>query len=360
MSELDNPVWWALAGPQRGPGHGHAAGRPVPSRVSPFGAFADVPTTDHWRIMADLVGPGERWPSPVTDVPPPTGWTVSWRCPESRWSASRPDRGRATGPAPPGGPTGTDVPVPLGARRRCRHAGAGGGGQAGPVPVPAPSSSVATSASDERAGWWPWPASGCASRVTSRSARWPPIPTTAPGPGELLVRSVVSPALSEEGAVPFLHAASDQCGCHPSLRATGIHRSVEPLSFLVVQAPASLIVRRLVRWRPSIRPERTRSTGRGPPAAITTAEGWLPTSTRLTDRAVGQVHVDQRRRCHRTPTPWLRPGPAPGPRRWCRRRSAAPACQCGQVDRGHAVTTAHVDRCRCRRPGDVRWGCRPP
>ena len=61
--ELDNPVWWALRGPQRILGMAvNDAARFVPE-ISPFGGFAGEPGPRDWRIWLDLRVLGQRWPS---------------------------------------------------------------------------------------------------------------------------------------------------------------------------------------------------------------------------------------------------------------------------------------------------------
>jgi len=76
---LDNPVWSALTGIQRGFGvTNELAGRFASDR-SPFGAFCEEPGRDHWQAMAELVGPrGVVGPVGVLgDVP--EGWTQIWK-----------------------------------------------------------------------------------------------------------------------------------------------------------------------------------------------------------------------------------------------------------------------------------------
>ncbi|HWW55084.1 MAG TPA: hypothetical protein VNY84_15010, partial [Acidimicrobiales bacterium] len=58
MNALDNPVWYALSGPQRSFAEGTdgAALRYDPD-VSIFAALPDRPTTESWAALGSLVGP---------------------------------------------------------------------------------------------------------------------------------------------------------------------------------------------------------------------------------------------------------------------------------------------------------------
>jgi len=75
---LDNPVWAALAGPQRGVAEqGDGVARYTPD-VSPFAAFARPPGPDDWSAMAGLVGPGGVAIVTGYTGGPPDGWTVEY------------------------------------------------------------------------------------------------------------------------------------------------------------------------------------------------------------------------------------------------------------------------------------------
>lgn len=79
--ELDNPVWWALAGSQQHLGRSaRLAGRFDPE-ISPFGAMAGVPTDSAWADLAAVTGPGGlvvlARPE-EEDLPIPPGWAVEW------------------------------------------------------------------------------------------------------------------------------------------------------------------------------------------------------------------------------------------------------------------------------------------
>jgi ribosomal protein S18 acetylase RimI-like enzyme len=111
--ELDNPVWSALQGHQRGLGVASSkAARFVPE-VSPFGGFAGDPGPRDWDDMAGLTGPGATVAVVSVDAglqQPPDGWTISWtsaglQMVAGSTTADRP-RDSAVGPV--------DLPVALG------------------------------------------------------------------------------------------------------------------------------------------------------------------------------------------------------------------------------------------------------
>jgi ribosomal protein S18 acetylase RimI-like enzyme len=81
VTELDNPVWWALAGSQRALGTSTSTAARFDPAVSPFGAFAGDPGPLDWADLARLtgadltvalIGTGED------HLRPPPGWTVEW------------------------------------------------------------------------------------------------------------------------------------------------------------------------------------------------------------------------------------------------------------------------------------------
>ena len=80
MAVLDNPLWYALSGPQRifAEGIDGAALRYDPE-VSIFAAIPDRPTSDSWAALASVVGPGGvaglARMKPL-DLPP--GWEAVW------------------------------------------------------------------------------------------------------------------------------------------------------------------------------------------------------------------------------------------------------------------------------------------
>jgi len=78
MHPLDNPVWDALHGPQRNVSEtGDLAARYRPE-FSLFGAFPEPPGPEHWRAMADLVGPGGVVIVTGHTGNPPEGWSTDY------------------------------------------------------------------------------------------------------------------------------------------------------------------------------------------------------------------------------------------------------------------------------------------
>jgi ribosomal protein S18 acetylase RimI-like enzyme len=74
--ELDNPAWWALAGPQRELGTTTPlAGRYHPD-IAPFGALATEATESHWEDLAALTGPGGTVALTGDIGRPPPNWTI--------------------------------------------------------------------------------------------------------------------------------------------------------------------------------------------------------------------------------------------------------------------------------------------
>jgi len=76
MEQLDNPVWWAIRGPQRAFGVGTELSARFDPEISPFGALADSPGHAHWDDLAKLIGSGEVVALTGENGTPPTGWTV--------------------------------------------------------------------------------------------------------------------------------------------------------------------------------------------------------------------------------------------------------------------------------------------
>lgn len=77
MHVLDNPVWHALAGPQRHLGTVTGLTARFDSDVAPFGAMdpkSDIDGT--WTDLAHLVGPGGTVSLTGDPPAPPRGWTV--------------------------------------------------------------------------------------------------------------------------------------------------------------------------------------------------------------------------------------------------------------------------------------------
>jgi ribosomal protein S18 acetylase RimI-like enzyme len=112
--ELDNPIWWALQGPQRSLGAVANRAARFDPEVSPFGGFEGPPRPADWEDMAGLNGPGATVAVITTEeglFVPPSGWTVSWTSPGVQMVGGTGRIGRVG--APPGGAP-TDPVVPLG------------------------------------------------------------------------------------------------------------------------------------------------------------------------------------------------------------------------------------------------------
>lgn len=76
---LDNPVFHAVRGPQRGLGRSTPLAARFDPAVAPFGGLADVPTPQAWEDLAAIVGPGGLVSLAGDPPPPPPGWTVNRR-----------------------------------------------------------------------------------------------------------------------------------------------------------------------------------------------------------------------------------------------------------------------------------------
>jgi len=76
MEQLDNPVWWAIRGPQRALGASTELAARFDPEVAPFGALADAPTGTHWDDLGKLVGPGGVVALTGDNGAPPLRWTV--------------------------------------------------------------------------------------------------------------------------------------------------------------------------------------------------------------------------------------------------------------------------------------------
>ena len=114
--ELDNPVWWALQGPQQTLGMAvNDVARFVPE-ISPFGGFAGKPGPTDWEDLAALTGPGATVALVTTEEgpnPPPHRWKPSWTGQGVQMIGGAGGIGR---PEPsPGARLRTDEPVLLGA-----------------------------------------------------------------------------------------------------------------------------------------------------------------------------------------------------------------------------------------------------
>jgi ribosomal protein S18 acetylase RimI-like enzyme len=81
VTVLDNPIWWALAGPQSGLGTSTSRAVRFDPAVSPFGAFSVDPDPAHWEDLAQLTGPGGTVAligAGEDHLRPPSDWTVEW------------------------------------------------------------------------------------------------------------------------------------------------------------------------------------------------------------------------------------------------------------------------------------------
>jgi len=87
MDPLDNPVWHALAGPQRELAivRGRAARYPV--EVAPFAALPDVLEPEAWDELRSLVGPGGIAVLAREALVPPPGWRALFRMPTAQMIA---------------------------------------------------------------------------------------------------------------------------------------------------------------------------------------------------------------------------------------------------------------------------------
>jgi ribosomal protein S18 acetylase RimI-like enzyme len=76
MEQLDNPVWWAIRGPQRSLASSTELAARFDPEISPFGALADAPNDTHWDDLGRLVGAGEVVALTGDNGAPPSRWTV--------------------------------------------------------------------------------------------------------------------------------------------------------------------------------------------------------------------------------------------------------------------------------------------
>jgi ribosomal protein S18 acetylase RimI-like enzyme len=76
VEPLDNMMWHAMIGPQRGLSEGDERARRYPTDVGPFAAVPDEPTAESYVALRDLVGPGNVAVLLRGEVTPPEGWEV--------------------------------------------------------------------------------------------------------------------------------------------------------------------------------------------------------------------------------------------------------------------------------------------
>lgn len=96
MDVLDNPVWWALTGPQASFGMVRDSVARFHPDVSVFGAFDQQPDGRRWADLVELIGPGASvaLTGPLGD-PPPT-WTVEFEAVGIQMTGERRDRSAAS------------------------------------------------------------------------------------------------------------------------------------------------------------------------------------------------------------------------------------------------------------------------
>jgi ribosomal protein S18 acetylase RimI-like enzyme len=75
-SVLDNPAWSALAGPQRALASATALAGRFDPEISPFGGFSEAPSPDHWRDLAELIGPSGSVALVGVNGVPLSDWTL--------------------------------------------------------------------------------------------------------------------------------------------------------------------------------------------------------------------------------------------------------------------------------------------
>ena len=233
MSELDNPVWWAITGSQ----HELATATSLAARfdpdVSPFGAFSEEPTPDHWGDLARLVGPGGTVALTGAIGRPPAEWRVLMSIPGVQMVGDQVSPDPETPPTMESPP---DRPRTAGGGGRSRHAGPGGRGPDPGPSSPARSSSAVTSASADEAGSWPWPVSVCARPGSPRSAPWPRPPTTGNRGSASSWSGPWWRRYSAAARSPFLHASSENTVAVRLYERLGFTLRRE-VSFLVLEAP---------------------------------------------------------------------------------------------------------------------------
>ncbi len=234
MSELDNPVWWALNGAQRGLGAVTPLAAHFQVDISPFAAFSGPPAPEHWLDLAGLLG-NEGVAAITGEVaPPPTGWRLLRELPVVQMVCQRlrPPAGTASS----GRSAEDDVPVALGEADVADMLALAAEAQPGPF-LPR---------TVEFGGYVGIRRGGRLVAMAGERMQPPGFVevsavATEPGPrgqglAELLVRTVVA-SVVDRGAVPFLHASSDNTAAIRLYERLGfsLRRAV---TVMVVQAPA--------------------------------------------------------------------------------------------------------------------------
>lgn len=236
MSELDNPVWWALTGRQLHLGTSTArAGRFDPD-VSPFGAFDGPPTDAHWDELASIVGPGGQT-ALITggegSLELPSGWSTQWEAGGLQMLGDRLHAERST--APDASSARSPVPEPLGLEDVSDMLALVAEARPGPFLV----------RTIEFGGYLGVRRAGRLVAMAGERLRPPgyaEISAVATDPahrrqglGELVVHAVVA-AIVERGETPFLHAAQSNVTAIRLYESMGFTVS-RRLGFQVVQSP---------------------------------------------------------------------------------------------------------------------------
>ncbi len=233
--ELDNPIWWAIQGPQASLAVTRGRASRFLPEVSPFAGFEGPPTPADWADLADLTGSHGAVAVVTTDdvtAAPPVGWTESWS---------------SSGVQMVGGPNGLDRPVPT---RRGRPSDRVEALAESDVPAlldlvasarPGPFSSRTI----EFGGYVGVRRGGRLVAMAGQRMRPPgfaEISAVATHPdhrrqglAELLIAAVAS-SITDEGEVPFLHVAGGNTNAIRLYQALGftIRRTVR---FTVLERP---------------------------------------------------------------------------------------------------------------------------
>ena len=232
MSVLDNPVWWAILGPQRGLATTTSLAARFDPAVSPFGAFSGEPTPDHCSDLARLVGTGGTVALTGETGRPPAEWSVLRKLPGVQMLGDRlrpaPTMPEASAPPP-------DRPQPLGDRDVPDMLDLVADAEPGPFLL----------RTVEFGGYLGVRRQGRLVAMAGERLRPPGYAEVSAvatatdcrqqGLGELVVRAVAAAVLAR-GEVPFLHASSDNSGAIRLYERMGFTLRRE-VSFLVVQAP---------------------------------------------------------------------------------------------------------------------------
>jgi ribosomal protein S18 acetylase RimI-like enzyme len=233
VSELDNPVWWAITGSQ----HELATATSLAARfdpdVSPFGAFSEEPTPDHWGDLARLVGPGGMVALTGVIGRPPDDWRVLMSIPGVQMVGEQVSPNPGTHPTAESAP---DQPQPLGEEDVPDMLALVTEAQPGPF----------LARTVEFGGYLGVRRRGRLVAMAGERLRPPGFAEISAvatatdhrhqGLGELLVRAVMASVLAR-GEMPFLHASSENTVAVRLYERLGFTRRRE-VSFLVLVAPS--------------------------------------------------------------------------------------------------------------------------